>query len=120
VESALGRILQGDREAEERHDPIAGELVDRALVLLNLVDQELVDLVHDEVGLFRPQPLGHGGVPHHVAEEHRHLAELAFDPVSLGEDFLGEALGEVATELGVRVGGSGFGRRSARFRIGRG
>ena len=55
ADGPLGSVLQGDGGAEQGHDPVAGHLVDRALVVVDLVDEELVDLVHDPVGLFGPE-----------------------------------------------------------------
>jgi hypothetical protein len=37
VAGAARVVLVGDRRAEQRHDPVAGELVDRALVAVDAV-----------------------------------------------------------------------------------
>ena len=54
-------VLVGDRRAEERHDAVAGELVDGALPAVHGVEHELECAVHDAVELFGvegPRQLG--------------------------------------------------------------
>ncbi len=66
---------------------------------MDLVNEELVDLVHDRICLFRAEPLGKCGKPLHVAEEHRDLLTLTFNLSPLSQDFLSEALGKVPLNL---------------------
>jgi hypothetical protein len=85
---------------EERHDAVAGHLVHSPFEVVDLVDQDLVDLVHQGVGLFGAELLGQGREPGEVAEEDGYLALLAFDAVLLGEDLLGQSARRGAAELG--------------------
>ena len=55
---ALGVVLVGERRAEEGHDAIAGELVDRTLVAVDLGHEDLETAVQDLVDLLRVQLLG--------------------------------------------------------------
>ena len=103
-------ILQGDRGAEQRHDPVAGHLVDRPFVVVDLPEENLVDLVHQGVDRLGAQFLGERGKTFHVAEHDRDLLALPFDLVPLGEDLLGDPLGQVFPDLGdLLVGGEVFG-----------
>jgi hypothetical protein len=87
----------GQRRAEERHDPVAHDLVDGALVAMDRLHHVLKDGVQDLACLFGVA-VGeqlHGALQ--VGEEDRDLPALAFQGLG-GEDPLGEVLG------GVRVG----------------
>jgi hypothetical protein len=69
-------ILQRDRRAEHRHDPVAGELVDRAAEVLHHRGRAANHLSHDFA-----QPLGTDRRRdvhrvHHVGEQHGHLLVL--------------------------------------------
>ena len=54
VAGALRVILVGDRRAEERHDAVAGELVDEALEALDALGEDPEEALHD----LRPLPRG--------------------------------------------------------------
>ena len=90
-----GVVLVGERRSEERHDPIAHHLVDRALVAVDGLHHPFEDRVEELPGLL--------GVPvreqlHRaleVGEEHGDLLALAFEGGLRGEDLLGEVLGGV-------------------------
>jgi hypothetical protein len=66
VDRAPGVILVGDGRAEERHDPVAEELVDRALVAVHLGEHEIEGTPHQPVDLFGIDPLRERGEPRHV------------------------------------------------------
>jgi hypothetical protein len=51
-------VLVGDGGAEQRHDAVASELVDRALPLMHGVEHELECAVHDQVEGLRVQRTG--------------------------------------------------------------
>ena len=80
---SLGRFFEGDRGTEQRHDPVSGHLVDRALVVVDFVNQNFVNLIHNRVGVFDTQHLRQRSKALHVAEHHRHLLALAFDSIFL-------------------------------------
>ena len=46
-----GMVLMSQRGTEERHDAVAGKLVDRTLVLVDLIHEDLEAPVHDLVDL---------------------------------------------------------------------
>ncbi|MGD8229233.1 MAG: hypothetical protein PVI20_15765 [Desulfobacteraceae bacterium] len=62
---------------------------------MNLVDEDLIDLVHDVISLFRTKSLSKLGKPLHVTEHHSDLLALTLDFISLGEDFLSKPLREI-------------------------
>ena len=46
----LGVVLVGHGGAEQGHDPVSGELVDRTFIPVDLVHQDLEAAVHDLMG----------------------------------------------------------------------
>jgi len=48
TDGSLGGIFQGNRGAEQGHDP-SRSFVHRAFIVMDLVDQDLVDLVHHHI-----------------------------------------------------------------------
>src|SRR5207342_603577 len=76
IAGALRVVLVRDRSPEQRHDPVASELVDRALEAMNALGEDPEEPIHDLVPFFGIDLLGevHGAL--HVGEEYRHL--LAF------------------------------------------
>ena len=88
-------ILVRDRRAEERHDAVAGELVDEALEALDALGEDREEALHDAAPLLRVELLGELHRALHVGEEHRHLLALAFEGGLRLQDLLGEVLGGV-------------------------
>ena len=79
VTGAQRVILLGQRRAEERHDPVAHHLVDRAVVPVDGFHHELEDGVQDLarfLGIALRQQL-HRSLQ--VGEEHGHLLALALE-----------------------------------------
>jgi hypothetical protein len=73
------------------------------------MEPDLVDRAHEPERSFGAKFLGECREPFQVAEHHRDVPALAFDLVALGKDLLGEALMEVALDLGdLVVGGEVF------------
>ena len=88
-------ILVGERRAEERHDPVAHDLVDRALVAVDGLHHALEHGIEE---LARLLGVAVGEQLHRaleVGEEHGDLLALAFERGLRGEDLLGEVLGGV-------------------------
>ena len=93
-------ILVGQRRAEERHDPVAHDLVHRALVAVDRLHHALEDGVEE---LARLLGIAVGEQLHRaleVGEEHRDLLALALEGGLGGEDLLGEVLGGVGLGRG--------------------
>ena len=88
-------ILVGERRAEQRHDPVAHHLVDRALVVMHRLHHAFEHGIED---LARLLGIAVGEQFHRalqVGEQHRDLLALAFERGLRGEDLLGEVLGRV-------------------------
>ena len=88
-------ILVGERRAEERHDPVAHDLVHGALVAVHRLHHVLEHRVEE---LARLLGVAVGQQLHRaleVGEEHRDLLALAFQRGLRVEDSLGEVLGSV-------------------------
>ena len=72
-----GMVLAGDGSAEQGHEPVAEELVDRSLVAVHLLERDAEEAVEEIVEALGPQALRERGRMHDVAEEHAHLLALA-------------------------------------------
>ena len=94
----------GQGGAEEGHDAVAGELVDRPLILVDLIHEDLEAPVHDPVDLLGVELLRDGGEVRHVGKKDGDELALAFDGAPGGEDLLGKELGGVGVRLGVVEG----------------
>ena len=92
-------VLVGDRRAEQRHDAVAGVLVDGALEAVNAVGKDQEEAIEDLVPLLGVDLLGELHGPLHVGEQHRHLLALTFESGARGQDLLGE----VFRRVGARV-----------------
>jgi hypothetical protein len=66
----------GDRGAEDRHDPVAGELVDGALEAGHRLRQQREEALHDLAPLLRVLLLGEVHRAADVGEQNRHLLAL--------------------------------------------
>ncbi len=75
---ALGLVLVRDRRAEDRADGVADELLDVAVVLADDGRELGHRLLHDRVGFFGIELLGHRGEARHVGEQRGDAATLAF------------------------------------------
>jgi hypothetical protein len=93
-------VLVGQRGAEQRHDPVAHDLIDGPLVAVDGLHHELEDGVEEF-----PRLLGvtvgeqlHRALE--VGEEDRDLLALALESGLGGEDLLGEVPGRVGLGRG--------------------
>ncbi len=97
-------VLVRDRRAEERHDPVAHDLVDGALVTVDGVHHALEHGVEELPGLLG---VAVGEELHRaleVGEEDRDLLALAFEGTLGRQDFLGEVLRGVGLRGGEAAG----------------
>ena len=113
---SLSVVLVGEGCAEEGHNPVTGELVDRPLVLVDLIHENTKAAVHDAVDLFRVELLGEGGEVRDVGEEDGDELALTLHGASRGENLVREKLGRVGVglrEVGRRGGFRGRQRLAA-------
>src|SRR5262249_1970747 len=103
----LSVVLVGNGGAEERHDAVAQELVDRAFVAVHLPQDQLEGPVHELMHLFGIESFGNGGEPGDVSEQDGHLLAFAFQSRPGGENFLGEVRWRVALGRGEACGWRG-------------
>ena len=82
VAGALRVVLVRDRRAEQRHDAVAGVLVDRALEAVHAVGEDREEALQDPVPLLGVELLGQLHRALHVGEQHRDLLALAFERAS--------------------------------------
>jgi hypothetical protein len=92
------RVLQRLRHAEQRHDAVAGEILDRAALLLHRTGHQFVDRLDQRERAFLAQPLGNRGEADHVREKRCHLP-----PLARGRGGSGGSRGSVAHPSGPQV-----------------
>jgi len=95
-----GVIFMGERRAEERHDPVAHDLVDRAFVAVDGLHHPFEDGIENLarlLGVAVGEQL-HGALE--VGKEDCHLLALAFEGRLRVEDAFGEVLGGVRLRRG--------------------
>ena len=107
-------ILVPEWCAEERHDAVAHDLVDRPLVAVNRFHHPLEDRIQELPGLLGI-PVGQQfHRPLQVGEQHRHLLALAFESRLRIEDAFGQVLRGVTLGGAEASGNRGHQRRSSR------
>ena len=119
AERPRGVVLVGDRRAEERHDAVTEELVDRPLAAVDGREDHLEDAVHDAVDVLGVEALRHCGEAGHVGEHHGDGLALTLEGALRGEDLLGEVFRRVGDGGGFPERGA-CGRRRRDDRGGRG
>ena len=102
VAGALRVILVRDRRAEQRHDPVAGVLVHRALEAVHAVGEDLQEAVEDAVPLLRIDRLGELHRSLHVGEQDGDLLALALERRLRVQDLVGEVLRRVGARVTCR------------------
>ena len=95
ITGALRMILMRNRRAEQRHDAIAGVLVDRAFEAVHTLAQDREEAIEDAMPLFRVELLGQFHRALHIGEQHRDLLALAFKCGLRLQNFVGEVFGGV-------------------------
>jgi hypothetical protein len=92
VDRAQRVVLMGDGRAEQRHEPVAEELIDGTLVAVNLAEHQLEGTVHESVDVLGIEPFGQRGEAGDVDEEHGDEFALTFERGPRGEDLLSQVL----------------------------
>jgi hypothetical protein len=95
---AVGRVLVGDRCAEQSHEAVAGDLVDDALDPVDFTEGEPQVLVQQIMVLLGVEPLGDRGRPNEVAEEDRDELPLPGDAAARIADLAREVGGNVSRQ----------------------
>ncbi len=84
----LGVVLVGHGRTKQRHDPVAGKLVDGAFILVDLIHQDLKAPVHDLVDLLGVQLLGECRIIRHIGKQDGHPFSFPFNRTPVGENFV--------------------------------
>ncbi|MGA2332329.1 MAG: hypothetical protein ABSG75_11270 [Syntrophales bacterium] len=66
---------------------------------MDLVDEDLIYLIHHGIDFFRAKFLGERRETFHVTEHDGYLFSFTFDLVSLGKNLLGNSFGKVFLDL---------------------
>jgi hypothetical protein len=86
-------VLVGQRDPAKGHYTVTGKLVDRALMAVDFVHQDLEAAVHDLMSLLGAQFSGKSHEIGRIGEYHGHQLALAFDGRTRGENLIGQVLG---------------------------
>ena len=97
---SLGMIFMGNRGTKKSHDAITGELVDGALIFVDLIHEDFKSTVHHLVDFLRVELLRHGCVIGHISEEHRHQFALSLNGAARRQDLISQMFGGVGLGLG--------------------
>ena len=92
VAGAARVVLVGDRRPEERHDAVAGELVDRALEAVDAAAQDRHEVGHEPSPGLGADALGEVHRADRVGEEHGDLLALPLERGPAGADLRREML----------------------------
>ena len=95
-------VLVRDRRAEQRHETVAQELIDGALVAMDLSQRAVEEAAQQRVHFVGAELLGERRRTDDVAEQHGHRLALALQGAARREDLFGEMPGRI----GFRRGGS--------------
>ena len=109
---ALGVVLVGDRGAEERHDAVAGVLVDGPLVAVDAAREDPEQAIEQAMPFLGIDALGELHRAHDVGEEDGDQLALAPERALGGENLLDE----MPRRVGARLGGDRR-RRQARATV---
>jgi len=99
VHRPLGCLLDGQGRPKKGHQAVAGEFVHRAFVAVHVMDERLVEFIHDGKKVFLPELLTQDGIADEIGKQHGDELALAFQPAPIGEDFFGQVLGYIALQL---------------------
>src|SRR5207249_758627 len=102
---ALRRILVRQRRTEERHQPVAREVGDDTLELVDLATYDLEVAVEQLRVVLGIEARGDRRGSDEVAEEHRHLLTLTRDGTPRGADLVGQTRRNVTRQPRDRVAG---------------
>ena len=92
IAGALRVVLVCDRRAEQRHDAVAGELVDGALEAVDALAQDREEALQDPSPFLGVASLGQLHRTHHVREEDGDLLALALERFAPRADLLREVV----------------------------
>ena len=91
----LGGIFQGHRCAKKGHNAVTGHFIDHPFIVMDLVNQDFIDFVHDVVGFLNAKGFHQARVTLHIGKQHRDLLAFSFDAVFLRKNLFPKAFGQV-------------------------
>jgi hypothetical protein len=95
VAGAHGVVLMGERRTEQRHDPVAHDLVDSTLVVVHCFHHAFEHRVEDLARLFRVALREQFHRTLQIGEQHSDLLALTFNRFFGEQHALGKVLGDV-------------------------
>ena len=99
VAGAHGMVLVRDRRAEQRHDAVAQDPVDRAFVAMHGVHHDAERRIQDAPRVLRIDVLDQRERAFDVGEQHRDLLALAFQGRARAQDALGQMPGRAGPAI---------------------
>jgi hypothetical protein len=92
-------VLLGERGAEQRHQPIASELVHHPLEAVDPLAQDRQAAIHHPPPVLRVEPLGQLHRPDHVREQHRHQLALPLQRAARRQHPLGQPVRRIGAPI---------------------
>jgi hypothetical protein len=86
--------------SKQSQGSVTPEFIYSAFVIVNFVNEDFEDLIHEAECLFRTESLSQRSKTLHVHEHDGDVPPLSFYPLSLSEDLFREATGEILLDLG--------------------
>jgi hypothetical protein len=99
---ACGVVFLGERGAEQRHQPIARELVHHPLEAVDPLAQDRQAAIHHPPPVLRVEPLGQLHRPDHVREQHRHQLALPLQRAARRQHPLGQPVRRIGAPIARR------------------
>jgi hypothetical protein len=103
----LSMILMRDRGTEEGHQAVTPELIDGALIPVDLIHENSEAAIHDFVHILRVELFRHGSEASHVRKEHGDEFAFTLDGAARGKDLIRKKFRGVGARCLV-VDGHGF------------
>ena len=92
-------LLDGQRCAKKRHQAVTGEFVHRPFIAVHLMDEQLIEFVHQGKERLFAHLRTEGGIAGNVGKQHRHQLALTRQAPPVGQNFVGQMGGEIALQL---------------------
>ena len=96
---SLWGIFQSNGSTEKGHHAITGHLIDCSFKVMDLVNQNLIDLIHNGISFFRSQLLHQRREVFHIGKQDGDLFPFAFDLSPLGKNLFRQAARKVFLDL---------------------